>query len=188
MAKEKRIGWCSCCSRRYYHSGLPRSFFGAKSTDRKRGLCVSIENFEGNSRSQEHRTGEAREDSRRNWCSAGSRGSISVARRSIGSQGRFNTGAGSASSLARSGAWFFPEGDKVIGEIAAAGCRSQPGEKSEYKIAGKPMPSRRKGELPCQPQANKKEKRIQRSTRELPSARPEVAVARKAKATGEGPN
>src|SRR5271166_904372 len=137
---------------------------------------------------QEHRTGEAREDSRRNWRSAGSRGSISVARRSIGSRGRFNTGAGSVSSLARSGAWFFPEGDKVIGEIAATGCRSQPGEKSEYKIAGKPMPSRRKGELPCQPQANKKEKRIQRSTRELSSARPEVAVARKAKATSEGPN
>src|SRR5208282_800389 len=68
-------------------------------------------------RSQEHRTGEAREDSRRNWCSTGSRGSISVARRSIGSRGRFNTGAGSASSLARSGAWFFPEGGKVIGEI-----------------------------------------------------------------------
>ena len=92
------------------------------------------------------------------------------------------------SSLAREEAWFFPNSDEVIGEIAAAGCRNQPGEKSEYKIAGKPMPSRRKGELPCQPQANKKEKRIQRSTRELPSARPEVAVARKAKATGEDPN
>jgi transposase len=32
----------------------------------------------------------------------------------------------------------------VIGEVAAAGCRNQPGEKSEFKIAGKPMPSRRK--------------------------------------------
>ena len=92
------------------------------------------------------------------------------------------------SSLAREEAWFFPNSDEVIGEIAAAGCRNQPGEKSEYKIAGKPMPSRRKGELPCQPQANKKEKRIQRSTRELPSARPEVAIARKAKAAGEDPS
>ena len=47
---------------------------------------------------------------------------------------------------ARLEAWFFPEGDEVIGEMAAAGCRFQPGEKSENKIAGKPMPSRRKKE------------------------------------------
>ena len=64
-----------------------------------------------------------------------------VVRRSIGSKGRLNTGAASESSLARSGAWFFPEGDEVIGEVAAAGCRNQPGEKIEFKIAGKPMPA-----------------------------------------------
>src|SRR5208282_4960543 len=124
-------------------------------------------------RSQEHRTGEAREDSRRNWCSTGSRGSISVARRSIGSRGRFNTGAGSASSLARSGAWFFPEGDKVIGEIAAAGCRSQPGEKSEYKIAGKPMPSRRKenDHVSRRPTRRKKGSNAQRASSQAQSQR-----------------
>jgi hypothetical protein len=88
----------------------------------------------------------AREDLRRNCCSAGSRGKKCVVRRSIGSKGRHFTGAGSASSLARLGAWFFPESDEVIGEIAAAGCRNQPGEKSEDKIAGKPMPSRHKRE------------------------------------------
>ncbi len=43
--------------------------------------------------------------------------------------------------------------------MAAAGCRDQPGEKSEYKIAGKPMPSRRKGELPCQRHPNKSKKK-----------------------------
>src|SRR6202795_4972814 len=69
-----------------------------------------------------------------------------VVRRSIGSKGRNNTGAGSASSLARSGAWFFPEGDEVIGEVAAAGCRNQPGEKSEFSIRREAdaQPSRRK--------------------------------------------
>src|SRR6202795_4123864 len=69
-----------------------------------------------------------------------------VVRRSIGSKGRNNTGVESASSLARSGAWFFPEGDEVIGEVAAAGCRNQPGEKSEFKIRREAdaQPSRRK--------------------------------------------
>jgi hypothetical protein len=109
--------------------------------------------------------------------------------RSIGSKGRHFTGAGSASSLARLGAWFFPESDEVIGEIAAAGCRNQPGEKSENKIAGKPMPSRRKGKLLCQRHANNgREKEDPTLTAELLSASPEVATASKAKATGEGPS
>jgi hypothetical protein len=69
-----------------------------------------------------------------------------------------STGAGNASSLARLRTWFFPESDEVIGEIAAAGCRNQPGEKSENKIAGKPMPSRRKGKLLCQRQPNNRQK------------------------------
>src|ERR1700726_389258 len=34
-----------------------------------------------------------------------------VVRRRIGSKGRNNTGAANASSLARSGAWFFPKSD-----------------------------------------------------------------------------
>jgi hypothetical protein len=53
---------------------------------------------------------------------------------------RKSTGAGSAISLARLRACFFRESDEVIGEIAAVGCRNQPGVKSENKIAGKPMP------------------------------------------------
>src|SRR3984893_14146499 len=56
----------------------------------------------------------------RNSCSAGSRDKKCVVRRSIGSKGRKGTGAGSAISLARLRAWFFPENDEVIGEIAAA--------------------------------------------------------------------
>jgi hypothetical protein len=51
---------------------------------------------------------------------------------SIGSKNRQFTGAGSASSPARLGAWFFPESVEVSGEIAAAGCPDQPGEKIEY--------------------------------------------------------
>src|SRR6516165_61423 len=43
--------------------------------------------------------------------------------------------------LARLRAWFFPQSDEVIGEIAATGCRNQPGEKIENRIAGKPMPA-----------------------------------------------
>ena len=77
---------------------------------------------------------------RRNCCSAGSRGKKCVVRRSIGSKGRHFTGAGGASSLARLGAWFFPESDEVIGEIAAAGCRNQPGEKSENRLPGSRCP------------------------------------------------
>jgi hypothetical protein len=99
------------------------------------------------------------------------------------------TGAESASSLARLGAWFFPESDEVIGEIAAAGCRNQPGEKSEYKIAGKPMLSRRKVKLLCQRHANNgREKKDPTLNAQLLSARPEVVTASKAKTTGEGPS
>ena len=133
--------------------------------------------------------GQARVNMRRNCCSAGSRAKKCVVRKSIGSKGRHFTGAGSASSLARLGAWFFPESDEVIGEIAAAGCRNQPGEKSENKIAGKPMPSRRKGKLLCQRHANNgREKKDPTLTAQLLSARPEVATASQAKATGEGPS
>src|SRR5260221_9902643 len=113
----------------------------------------------------------------------------SVRRRSIGSKGRHFTGAGSASSLARLGAWSFPASDEVIGEIAAAGCRNQPGAKSEYKIAGKPTPSRRKGKLLCQRHPNNaRGKKDPTLNAQLLSARPEVATVSKAKATGEGPS
>src|SRR5258708_21650346 len=122
-----------------------------------------VKNFD-----QEHPTGRAREDLRRNSRSWASRRQKCVVRRSIGSNGRNNTGAGSASSLARSGAWFFPEGDEVIGEVAAAGCRNQPGEKSEFRIAGRPMPSRREGKRPFQGHPNtSKEKRTRTSTLKL---------------------
>src|SRR5271169_1454740 len=77
---------------------------------------------------------------------------------------------------------------KLLVRFAAAGCRNQPGEKSEYKIAGKPMPSRRKGEIPCQRHRNKsKKKKDPTLNAQLLSARPEVAKARRAKATGEDP-
>ena len=77
---------------------------------------------------------------------------------------------------------------KLLVRFSAAGCRNQPGEKSEYKIAGKPMPSRRKGEIPCQRHPNKsKEKKDPTHHAQLPSVRPAVATARKAKATGEDP-
>jgi hypothetical protein len=100
-----------------------------------------------------------------------------------------STGAESGSSLARLRAWFFPENDEVIGEIAAAGCRYQPGEKIENKIAGKPMPSRRKGKLLCQRHPNKSGKKKDPTLNaQLLSARPEVATARKAEATSEGPS
>jgi hypothetical protein len=52
-----------------------------------------------------------------------------------------------------------PESVEVIGEIAAAGCRNQPGEKIENKIAWKPMPSRRKAKLLCQRHPNNSEKK-----------------------------
>src|SRR5260221_12315109 len=119
----------------------------------------------------------AREDLRRNCCSAGSRVKKCVVRRSIGSKGRHFTGAGSASSLARLGAWFFPESDEVIGEIAAAGCRNQPGEKIENKIAGEPMPSRRKGKLVCQRHANGRKKKEPTLNPQLLSERPKIATA-----------
>src|SRR5260221_8621473 len=87
------------------------------------------------------------------------------------------------------GAWFFPESDEVIGEIAATGCRNQPGEKIENKIAGKPMPSRRKGKLLCQRHANNRRKKKDPTLNaQLLSARPEIATASKATATGEGPS
>src|SRR4029077_16363898 len=54
--------------------------------------------------------------------------------------------------------------------------------------AGKPMPSRRKGEIPCQRHPNKsKEKKDPTHHAQLPSVRPAVATVRKAKATGEDP-
>src|SRR6478672_7854722 len=84
--------------------------------------------------------GQARVNMRRNCCSAGSRAKKCVVRRSIGSKGPHFTGARGASSLARLGAWFFPESDEVIGEIAAAGCRNQPGEKSENRLPGSRCP------------------------------------------------
>jgi transposase len=70
------------------------------------------------------------------------------------------TGAGSVISLARLRAWFFPESDEVIGEIAAAGGRNQPGEKIENKIAGKPMPqpSQRETTMSTAPKQQQKKK------------------------------
>ena len=77
---------------------------------------------------------------------------------------------------------------KLLVRFAAAGCRDQPGEKSEYKIAGKPMPSRRKGEIPCQRQRHKSKKKKDPTLHApLLSVRPEVAIARRAKAIGEDP-
>src|SRR5258706_13796250 len=101
----------------------------------------------------------AREDLRRNCCSACSRVKKCVVRRSIGSKGRHFTGAGSASSLARIGAWFFPESDEVIGEIGAAGCCSEPGEKNGNKTAGEAIPNPGKGKLQLQRPGKPREKK-----------------------------
>ena len=64
-----------------------------------------------------------------------------------------------------------------------------PERRVSLRFAGRPMPSRREGKLPCQRHPNNsKEKRTRRSTLKLRSARPEAATARKVKATSEGPS
>ena len=69
---------------------------------------------------------------------------------------------------------------KLLVRLRRLACRNQPGEKSEFRIAGRPMPSRREGKLPCQGHPNtSKEKRTRRSTLKLRSARPKAATARK---------
>ena len=75
---------------------------------------------------------------------------------------------------------------KLLVRLRRLAVALQPGEKIENKIAGKPMPSRRKGKLLCQRHANNKKDPTLNA--QLLSARPEVATASKAEATGEDPS